>query len=160
MVRTRISIRAEESLPCSFRVAPKSGLFRSRADRRHEESSRRECSWPAISGVALSVGLDGKIVRLMQMTASCCGSAKNTAREFETVNGVKANGGSMGSGGVAVANGMLFVASGTSDSRMALRETCTAGFRTGGLEMVRMLVCTGLLLTGTVTGLGAEQSER
>ena len=47
----------------------------------------------------------------MQMTASCCGCT-NTAREFETVNGVKAKGGSMGSGGVAVANGMLFVASG------------------------------------------------
>ena len=65
----------------------------------------------AISGVVLSVGLDGQI-RALDANDGKLLWEYNTAREFETVNGVKAKGGSMGSGGVAVANGMLFVASG------------------------------------------------
>jgi polyvinyl alcohol dehydrogenase (cytochrome) len=36
----------------------------------------------------------------------------NTAQEFETVNGVKAKGGSIGAGGPTIANGMVFVGSG------------------------------------------------
>jgi polyvinyl alcohol dehydrogenase (cytochrome) len=39
----------------------------------------------------------------------------DTAREFDTVNGVRATGGSIGSAGAAVANGMLFVPSGYSE---------------------------------------------
>ena len=65
----------------------------------------------AISGVALSVGLDG-MVRALDANDGKLLWEYNTAREFETVNAVKAKGGSMGSGGVAAANGMLFVASG------------------------------------------------
>jgi len=38
-----------------------------------------------------------------------------TAREFETVNGVRAKGGAMSSAGPVVAGGMLFVPSGYSD---------------------------------------------
>ena len=38
--------------------------------------------------------------------------AFNTARDFETVNGVKANGGSMGAVGQVVEDGMLLVTSG------------------------------------------------
>ena len=65
----------------------------------------------AISGVVLSVGLDG-MVRALDANDGKLLWEYNTAREFETVNAVKAKGGSMGSGGVAAANGMLFVASG------------------------------------------------
>jgi polyvinyl alcohol dehydrogenase (cytochrome) len=36
----------------------------------------------------------------------------DTAQEFQTVNGVKAKGGSIGSGGPVIANGMVFVTSG------------------------------------------------
>jgi polyvinyl alcohol dehydrogenase (cytochrome) len=39
----------------------------------------------------------------------------NTAREFETVNGVPANGGNLSSAGPVVADGMLFVPSGYSE---------------------------------------------
>jgi polyvinyl alcohol dehydrogenase (cytochrome) len=39
----------------------------------------------------------------------------DTAREFETVNGVPANGGSISSTGAVVAHGMVFVPSGYSD---------------------------------------------
>jgi polyvinyl alcohol dehydrogenase (cytochrome) len=38
----------------------------------------------------------------------------DTARDFETVNGVKAHGGSMNATGPTIANGMLFVDSGYS----------------------------------------------
>jgi len=38
----------------------------------------------------------------------------NTAREFETVNGIKAKGGSMDGPGAVVAHGMVFVNSGYS----------------------------------------------
>jgi polyvinyl alcohol dehydrogenase (cytochrome) len=39
----------------------------------------------------------------------------DTAREFETVNGVAATGGNIGSAGPVVAGGMLFVPSGYSE---------------------------------------------
>jgi polyvinyl alcohol dehydrogenase (cytochrome) len=36
----------------------------------------------------------------------------NTAKDFETVNGVKARGGSIGSAGATIVNGMVYVTSG------------------------------------------------
>ncbi|MGE0404762.1 MAG: PQQ-binding-like beta-propeller repeat protein [Candidatus Korobacteraceae bacterium] len=65
----------------------------------------------AIAGVAFSVGLDG-MIRALGANDGKLLWEYNTVREFETVNGVKAKGGSMGSGGVAVANGTIIVASG------------------------------------------------
>jgi polyvinyl alcohol dehydrogenase (cytochrome) len=65
----------------------------------------------AIPGVVFSVGLDGMIRALDSNDGKVIWDYE-TAHEFETVNGVKAKGGSMGSGGVAVANGMVFVTSG------------------------------------------------
>jgi polyvinyl alcohol dehydrogenase (cytochrome) len=64
-----------------------------------------------IPGVLFSGGVDG-ILR-----ANSPGNGQtiwefNTAREFETVNGVLAKGGSIGAGGPTIANGMLFVGSG------------------------------------------------
>jgi polyvinyl alcohol dehydrogenase (cytochrome) len=65
----------------------------------------------AISGVVLSAGLDG-MIRALDGNDGKLLWEYNTAHEFQAVNGVKTKGGSMGSGGIAVANGMLFVASG------------------------------------------------
>ena len=65
----------------------------------------------AIPGVVFSVGLDG-VIRALDSGDGKVLWDYNTAREFETVNGVRAKGGSMGSGGVAVAKDMFFVASG------------------------------------------------
>jgi polyvinyl alcohol dehydrogenase (cytochrome) len=65
----------------------------------------------AIPGVVFTAGLDG----MLRAFSSFDGRPLwqyDTTQEFKTVNGVKAKGGSMGSGGAVVANGMLFVASG------------------------------------------------
>jgi polyvinyl alcohol dehydrogenase (cytochrome) len=64
-----------------------------------------------IPGVVFSAGLDG----MVRAFASFDGRPIwqfNTAQDFETVNGVKARGGSIGSAGVTVANGMVYVTSG------------------------------------------------
>jgi polyvinyl alcohol dehydrogenase (cytochrome) len=64
-----------------------------------------------IPGVLISGGMDG------MLRAVSTGNGQtlwefDTAREFETVNGVHAKGGSIGAGGPSVANGMVFVGSG------------------------------------------------
>ena len=67
----------------------------------------------AIPGVVFSGTMDGRL------RAYAAGDGKilweyDTAREFPTVNGVKANGGSMSNAGPAIVGGMLFVNSGYS----------------------------------------------
>lgn len=52
----------------------------------------------------------------------------DTAREFETVNGVKAQGGNISSAGPAIAAGMLFVASGYSDLGFGTRGNVLLAF--------------------------------
>jgi polyvinyl alcohol dehydrogenase (cytochrome) len=64
-----------------------------------------------IPGVVFAPGLDG-MLRGLSTTDGKVLWEFNTAQEFETVNGVKAKGGSLGGPGPTVANGMLFVASG------------------------------------------------
>lgn len=64
----------------------------------------------AIPGVVFSPGLDG-MVRAFSPDGNLIWQL-NTVREFETVNGIKARGGSIGSAGVTVANGMVFIPSG------------------------------------------------
>jgi polyvinyl alcohol dehydrogenase (cytochrome) len=64
-----------------------------------------------IPGVLFSGGVDG------MLRANSLGNGQtiwefNTARDFDTVNGVKAKGGSIGAGGPTIANGMVFVGSG------------------------------------------------
>jgi len=66
-----------------------------------------------IPGVAFSGTMDGRL----RAYATDDGKViweHDTAREFTTVNRVKANGGSMSNGGPAVVGGMLFVNSGYS----------------------------------------------
>lgn len=65
----------------------------------------------AIPGVVFSGGWDG-MLRALDASGGKVVWAFNTAREFETVNGVAAKGGSMGAAGPVVAGGMLFVPSG------------------------------------------------
>jgi polyvinyl alcohol dehydrogenase (cytochrome) len=52
----------------------------------------------------------------------------DTAREFETVNGVPATGGTMGSAGPVVADGMVFVPSGYSDLGNGVRGNVLLAF--------------------------------
>ena len=52
----------------------------------------------------------------------------DTAREFETVNGVAAKGGSINAAGPAVAGGMLFVPSGYSDLGAGARGNVLLAF--------------------------------
>ncbi len=68
----------------------------------------------AITGIpgAIFVGdWDGKLKALSTADGRVLWQV-NTAKEFKTVNGVKAKGGAMGSAGPTVAGGMLFVGSG------------------------------------------------
>ena len=64
-----------------------------------------------IPGVVFSTGLDGMIEALSTTDGKVLWEF-NTAQEFQTVNGVKAKGGSIGAAGATVANGMVFVPSG------------------------------------------------
>jgi len=64
-----------------------------------------------IPGVFFSGGMDG----ILRATSPGNGQLIwefDTAQEFQTVNGVKAKGGSIGAGGPTIANGMVFVTSG------------------------------------------------
>ena len=65
----------------------------------------------AIPGVVFSGGFDG-ILRALSISDGKVVWQFDTRREFQTVNGVAAKGGSMGSAGPVVAGGMLFVPSG------------------------------------------------
>jgi polyvinyl alcohol dehydrogenase (cytochrome) len=64
-----------------------------------------------IPGVVFSGGLDG-VVRAFAATDGNLVWSFNTAQEFQTVNGVKAKGGSIGAPGPTVVQGMVFVPSG------------------------------------------------
>jgi polyvinyl alcohol dehydrogenase (cytochrome) len=64
-----------------------------------------------IPGVLLSGARDGMVRAVSSRTGQLLWSF-DTARDFDTVNQVPARGGSIGSGGAAVANGMVFVGSG------------------------------------------------
>jgi polyvinyl alcohol dehydrogenase (cytochrome) len=52
----------------------------------------------------------------------------DTAREFETVNGVEARGGNINAAGPVVARGMVFVSSGYSDLGNGLRGNVLLAF--------------------------------
>ncbi len=65
----------------------------------------------AIPGVIFSNGWDG-VVRAFSADKGELLWEYNTVQDFETVNGIKAKGGSMGATGPTVADGMLFVGSG------------------------------------------------
>ena len=64
-----------------------------------------------ISGVVFEGASDGVLYALAVTDGKLLWQF-NTAQEFKTVHGVVAKGGSMGSGGVVVSNGMVFLASG------------------------------------------------
>jgi polyvinyl alcohol dehydrogenase (cytochrome) len=65
----------------------------------------------AIPGVVFSASLDGHLRAYEAETGQVILDV-NTAREFDTVNGVAAHGGSLNGPGATVAGGMLFVSSG------------------------------------------------
>jgi polyvinyl alcohol dehydrogenase (cytochrome) len=68
----------------------------------------------AVSGIPGAVfvgGWDGKIEALSTVDGHVLWQF-DTARDFKTVNGVKAKGGAMGSAGATIAGGMVFVGSG------------------------------------------------
>ena len=67
----------------------------------------------AIPGVAFSGTMDGRL-RAYSTVDGTVVWEYDTARDFPTVNGVKANGGSLSNGGAAVVDGMVFVCSGYS----------------------------------------------
>jgi polyvinyl alcohol dehydrogenase (cytochrome) len=64
-----------------------------------------------IPGVLFAGGLDG-VLRAYSTTDGKEVWQFNTAKEFDTVDGIKAHGGSIGSAGPTVAGGMVFVTSG------------------------------------------------
>jgi len=65
----------------------------------------------AIPGIVFSGGFDG-VIRALSTTDGKIVWQFDTVREFQTVNGIVAKGGSIGSAGPVVAGGMLFVPSG------------------------------------------------
>lgn len=64
-----------------------------------------------IPGVVFAAGLDG-VLRAFSTTDGKGLWNFNTVRDFDTVNGVKGHGGSIGSAGPTVADGMVYVTSG------------------------------------------------
>ena len=65
----------------------------------------------AIPGVIFTGSADGNL-RALSMTDGQVLWQYNTARDYETVNGVAAKGGNMGQAGATIAGGMVFVGSG------------------------------------------------
>ena len=65
----------------------------------------------AIPGVIFSGGFDG-VLRALSASDGKIVWQFDTLREFQTVNGVEAKGGSIGAAGPVVAGGLLFVPSG------------------------------------------------
>jgi polyvinyl alcohol dehydrogenase (cytochrome) len=83
------------------------------AESRTDCSPAQSAAVTAIPGVVFSGALDGHL----RAYAAASGAVlwdTDTAREFETVNGKPARGGSMDAAGPAVVNGMVFVNSGYS----------------------------------------------
>jgi polyvinyl alcohol dehydrogenase (cytochrome) len=80
-------------------------------------ASRTDCSpaqsaaVTAISGVVFAGSVDGHLRTYSVATGAVLWDT-DTAKEFDTVNGGHARGGSMDASGPAVANGMVFVNSG------------------------------------------------
>jgi polyvinyl alcohol dehydrogenase (cytochrome) len=71
----------------------------------------QEGALTAIPGAVISGGWDG-VVRVLSSTEGRVIWEYNTIRDFQTVNGVAAKGGSMGAPGPVVVGGLLFVPSG------------------------------------------------
>lgn len=67
----------------------------------------------AIPGVIFAGTMDGRLRAISTRDGTILWEY-DTARDYQTVNGVKANGGSMSNGGAAVVNGMVFINSGYS----------------------------------------------
>ncbi|HJT87080.1 MAG TPA: PQQ-binding-like beta-propeller repeat protein [Bryobacteraceae bacterium] len=65
----------------------------------------------AIPGAVFSGGWDG-VLRALSASTGQVVWEYNTAREFQTVNGIAAKGGSLGAQGATVAGGMMFIGSG------------------------------------------------
>ena len=72
------------------------------------EEAREGAVFP---GVVLSGSMDGGLRAYASQDGSIVWQF-DTNRDFETVNGVKANGGAMDGPGAIVSNGMLYVTSG------------------------------------------------
>jgi polyvinyl alcohol dehydrogenase (cytochrome) len=83
----------------------------------------------AIPGVVFSAGWDGMLRALTTSTGKVIWQY-NTAREYKTVNGITAKGGSMGAPGPSVAGGMLFVGSGYPGGQNGLPGNVMLGFST------------------------------
>jgi len=81
------------------------------ADTRTDCSPAQSAAVTAIPGVVFSGALDGHLRAYSSSTGEILWDT-DTEREFETVNGKPAHGGSMDGAGAAVVNGMVFVNSG------------------------------------------------
>ena len=93
----------------------KDGLERWYADLPPNESMAQHpgisAAVSAMPGVVFSAGLDGTLRAFSSFDGRPIWQY-NTAKDFETVNGVTARGGSIGSAGATIANGMVYVTSG------------------------------------------------
>jgi polyvinyl alcohol dehydrogenase (cytochrome) len=94
-----------------LRMASSDGLRTSRRRSRWRSNPGLSAAVSAIPGVVFSAGLDG----MLRAFSSFDGRPiwqYNTAKDFDTVNGVTARGGSIGSAGATIVNGMVYVTSG------------------------------------------------
>jgi polyvinyl alcohol dehydrogenase (cytochrome) len=83
----------------------------------------------AIPGAVFSGTMDGQLYAYSAATGEIVWNF-DTARDFETVNGVAANGGSMSNGGATIVDGMLFVQSGYSHHRAIIPGNVLLAFTT------------------------------
>ncbi len=84
----------------------------------------------AIPGAVLNGAIDGSLRAYSTKDGSTLWTF-DTNRDFDTVNGVKAHGGSMESAGPVVVDGMLYVSSGAGGS-LGRPGKCVVGVRTAG----------------------------
>lgn len=94
-----------------------------------EKHPGQEGPLSAIPGVVFSGGWDG-VLRALSAADGKVIWQFDTARDFQTVNGIEARGGSMGAAGPAVAGGMLFVPSGYVGVRNGMPGNVVLAFAT------------------------------
>src|SRR5262249_62419228 len=80
---------------------------------------------PPIPGVFFTGSADGTL-RALATTDGQVLWQYNTAREYESVNGVAAKGGNMGQAGATIAGGMVFIGSGYGTGNSGFRNVLLA----------------------------------
>ncbi len=112
----------------------------------------------AFPGVALQGSSDGRLQAVSTTDGKLLWSYE-TRRDFDTVNGVKAHGGSINAQGPVVADGMVLVGVGVSRSSVARPAMCWWRFRSSEASMKTQLITAAMLAGFSMVALAQKPSS-